>query len=139
MKNRTGCIKLSLNSQMATPCAALAATLGQKGINVNEFCKSFNKRTALYEKGRMLRTKIVFKNNKFEIFVKIASLTFLIKALLNVKKLNASVNSKGLKIKLQIVFYIVKQKINDMNTRNIRKNVSTVLGFLKSAGIQVER
>ena len=73
-------ISLNLNSQEAKMGGELGAVLGQQGINIMKFCKEFNEKSKLYEKGLPLRTfvKITEKDN-FDIIIKHPSTSILLK------------------------------------------------------------
>ncbi|AGO28362.1 50S ribosomal subunit protein L11 [Candidatus Tremblaya phenacola PAVE] len=121
--------KLLIPAQRANPSPPIGSTLGQKGINLKEFCASFNSLSKNFEAGTILSTKVLLKSDK--------SFELIIKGIPTSHQLNQLTNLNGnLKtITSQDILRIAQTKIPDLNTKDINKAILTIKGTMKSMGI----
>lgn len=127
-------ISLILKAQSANPKPPISSMLGQRGINIMNFCKSFNKVSKIYKKNSLLPVKIkIFKDKSYEFKVKSPTTSFLIKELLNLKssiKKN-TINDEDIK-----KIYIIKKK--DLSSYNFKSAKKIIIGSAKSMGIKYD-
>ncbi len=130
-------IKLQVLSGMANPSPPVGPTLGQKGLNIMDFCKSFNEKTSNLEKGMPIPVVIsVYSDRSFSFIIKSPPVSFLLKKILSIKKGVTKPNHDTiLYINKNQVLDIVKLKLVDMNTYNIDSIFKTILGTARSMGI----
>ncbi|XAO72562.1 MAG: 50S ribosomal protein L11 [Candidatus Vidania fulgoroideorum] len=129
MKKKYIKIKLTLKSKNIKS-TNLSTTLGPKGINIKEFINKFNKKTEKYKKNTILPTIIkIYKNKKYKLKIKKPTVTYLIKEIIKNKKNNKNCLNK------KEIMKIIKIKKKDLNSIKEEKNIKTILGSLKSMGI----
>ncbi|XXM90084.1 50S ribosomal protein L11 [Candidatus Hodgkinia cicadicola] len=140
MKNRVGFIKLRLRAGSAKPAPPVSSMLGQKRLNVPEFCKQFNAITKNSKESEPLCVKVYIYNDKsYDIVVNEPTLTCLVKQMLNLER---CATEPG---RLQVgalaradIAVLAARKIKDMNASNIGASMRCVIGSLKSMGISIE-
>ncbi|ALP70064.1 LSU ribosomal protein L11p (L12e) [Candidatus Nasuia deltocephalinicola] len=131
-KKKKGKIKLNLFPNKANPSPPVGPTLGQKGLNIFNFCKEFNKKTKNLDNSWVVPTVIIYYSDKsYDFFIKKPTIFFYLK---NILKLNLLLDCEK-KIKFLSILEIVKFKISDFNCLNIYSNIKTIIGFLKSIKI----
>lgn len=134
MKKKIGLIKLRIISGKANPAPPIGPALGQKGLNIMEFCKKFNFLTKDIE-NVLLSVKVIFFSDKTYIFYyKKPNISFLIKNLLKIDKF--SPNEKKI-INYKDILFLAKYKISDFNTTNFYSSVKIILGNIKSLGLSI--
>jgi large subunit ribosomal protein L11 len=145
-KKITGYLKLQVPAGSATPSPPIGPALGQRGLNIMEFCKAFNAQTQDQDKGSPIPVVItVFADKSFSFEMKTPPVTFFIKkaAGLKIGKKPAS-GSKNPgkefagKITQAQVREIAEKKMKDLNADNIEAAMSMIAGSARSMGIQVE-
>jgi large subunit ribosomal protein L11 len=145
-KKITGYLKLQVPAGSATPSPPIGPALGQRGLNIMEFCKAFNAQTQDQEKGSPIPVVItVFADKSFSFEMKTSPVTFFIKkaAGLKIGKKPAS-GSKNPgkefagKITQAQIREIAEKKMKDLNADNIEAAMSMIAGSARSMGIQVE-
>jgi large subunit ribosomal protein L11 len=131
-------LKLRVQGGSATPAPPVGSALGQHGVNIMDFCKQFNAKTA-DRKGETVPVEItVFKDRTFTFILKTAPTSELIRKKLNLQKGSARPHdSKVGKIKWSDVVEIAKIKLQDLNTRDIDEAAKAVAGTARSMGIDV--
>jgi large subunit ribosomal protein L11 len=137
-KKIAGYIKLQIQAGAANPAPPVGPALGQRGVNIMEFCKAFNERTK-DKAGYKLPTVItVYADKTFSFITKQPSNTALIMEKAGIKKgsENPLKNKVGKITKAQIM-EIVKQKMQDMNTDDAESAARTIAGSARSMGIDV--
>ncbi|MGX7576549.1 50S ribosomal protein L11 [Candidatus Vidania fulgoroideorum] len=122
-------ISLNIKSQEALPKPPISSILGQRGINIMEFCKEFNSKTKKYEKGAIIPTRIFFnkKSKKISFKIKAPTVTYLIKKELKEKK----------EINIKTIENIYNLKKNDLNCYDFKSFLKSIIGSLKSMGIKL--
>jgi len=138
-KKITGYINLQVPAGEAKPAPPIGPALGQRGVNIMEFCKAFNAQTADQEKGTPLPTKItVYADRSFSFETKSPPATFLIKKALNLKSGSKEPGkaSAGTITRAQLQ-QVAEAKMKDLNANDIDAAVKIIEGSARAMGIQV--
>ena len=139
-KQINGYVKLQVPAGSASPSPPIGPALGQAGLNIMEFCKSFNAKTEKLEKGMPCPVVItVFKDKSFEFIVKKPPASYFIKKEANLKKGSGTTGiseSVGKLSKAQLL-KIANEKMPDLNTRNQEAAAKIIAGTARSMGIEV--
>ena len=139
-KKITGYLKLQVPAGSATPSPPIGPALGQRGLNIMEFCKAFNAKTADQEKGAPTPVVItIFADKSFSFETRLPPVTYFIKKSLNLKagsKLPGK-DSAG-KITQAQIRDIAEKKMKDLNAYDVEQAMSMIAGSARSMGIQVE-
>jgi large subunit ribosomal protein L11 len=138
-KKITGIIKLQVPAGKANPAPPVGPALGQHGVNIMEFCKSFNERTA-NQAGMIIPVVItVYEDRSFTFICKTPPVPVLIKKAINLEKGSGVPNkSKVGTISKSKVREIAELKMPDLNAASIEAAMSMVAGTARSMGIVVE-
>jgi large subunit ribosomal protein L11 len=143
-KKVTGYIKLQIQAGKANPSPPVGPALGQHGVNIMEFCKSFNARTQNMEAMMIPVVITVYSDRSFTFITKTPPTPVLIKkaAGLGLQKKPGSGSKQPNKVKVgsinrKQVRDIAQQKIQDLNTTNIESAMRSVAGTARSMGIDV--
>ena len=138
-KKITGYIKLQVPAGAANPSPPIGPALGQRGVNIMEFCKTFNAQTGDVEKGTPLPTVItVYADRSFSFVTKTAPATYLIKKAANLKSGSKEPGkvSAGT-IKRSQVSAIAEQKMKDLNANDIDAATKIIEGSARAMGLTV--
>ena len=139
-KKIVGFIKLQVPAGKANPTPPIGPALGQRGLNIMEFCKAFNAQTQGVEPGLPLPVVITaFADKSFTFIIKTPPATVLIKKAIKLDKGSAN----ALKIKVGKITRaqleeIAKTKMKDMNAADLDAAVRTIAGSARSMGVSVE-
>ncbi len=132
-------VKLQIPGGMATPAPPVGPALGQHGVNIMEFCKTFNSKT---EKDRGVLTPVeitIFADRSFTFITKTPPASFLIKQALGQEKGSGEPNKVKVgtlsKTKLR---EIAEKKMPDLNANDIEAAMMVVAGTARSMGVEVE-
>ena len=139
-KKIVGFIKLQVPACKANPSPPIGPALGQRGLNIMEFCKAFNAQTQGMEPGLPLPVVITaFADKSFTFIIKTPPATTLIKKSIKLDK-GSPVPSKQKvgKITRAQLEEIAKTKMKDMNAASIDAAVRTIAGSARSMGVTVE-
>ncbi len=138
-KKVTGFIKLQIPAGQATPAPPVGPALGQKGVNIMEFCKQFNARTK-DQPGLIIPVVItVFSDKSFTFITKTPPASTLILRAANLEKGSGEPNrNKVGKVTLKQVREIAEMKMPDLNAASVEAAMSMVKGTARSMGIVVE-
>jgi large subunit ribosomal protein L11 len=138
-KKITGYIKLQIPGGKATPSPPVGPALGQKGVNIMEFCKQFNARTSDKD-GLIIPVVItVFSDKSFTFITKTPPAAELLKKAAKVEKGSAEPHrNKVAKVSKTQVKDIAQLKMPDLNAFDIDHAMSMVAGTARSMGITVE-
>ncbi|MBV6512927.1 MAG: 50S ribosomal protein L11 [Ignavibacteriales bacterium] len=138
-KKITGYIKLQIPAGKANPSPPVGPALGQKGVNIMEFCKQFNARTASQD-GLIIPVVItVFSDKSFTFITKTPPAPVLLLKAAKLDKGSAIPNrNKVGKVSMAQVEEIAKLKMPDLNANDIEAAKSMVAGTARSMGITVE-
>ena len=138
-KKITGYIKLQVPAGIANPSPPIGPALGQRGVNIMEFCKAFNAATQEVEKGTPLPTVItVYADRSFSFVTKTPPASFLIKKAANLKsgsKLPGK-ESAGT-IKRSQLSEIAEAKMKDLNANDIEAATKIIEGSARAMGLTV--
>lgn len=131
-------IKLQIGGGSATPAPPVGSSLGQHGVNIMEFCKQFNAKTAS-RKGETVPVIItVYVDRSFDFIVKTPPVSELIKKKANVQKGSAKPNTDKVgKLTWKDVEEIAKVKLPDLNATDIEQAKKIVAGSARSMGIDI--
>ena len=131
-------IKLQIPGGGATPAPPVGSSLGQQGVNIMDFCKQFNAKTAS-RKGETVPVEItVYKDRSFTFIVKTPPASELIKKKINIKKGSSNPkDSKVGRISWSDVEEIAKIKMPDLNAHDIEQAKKIVAGSARSMGVDV--
>ncbi len=138
-KEVVGVIKLQVPVGKANPAPPIGPALGQKGLNIMDFCKEFNALKFDYKPGTPIPTTIyAHKDRSFSIETKNPPVSFLIKEEINLKK-GSSNPGKDIagKISLEQVKSVAQKKMVDMNATDLEACMEMVKGSAMSMGLEV--
>ena len=139
-KKITGYLKLQVPAGSATPSPPIGPALGHRGLNIMEFCKAFNAKTAEDEKGAPTPVVItIFADKSFSFETKLPPVTYFLKKSMNLKsgsKLPGK-DSAGVITQRQIRD-IAEKKMKDLNAYDVDAAAKMIAGSARSMGIQVE-
>jgi len=138
-KKIEGYIKLQVAAGAANPSPPIGPALGQRGVNIMEFCKQFNAATQEMEKGTPLPTVItVYADRSFSFVTKTPPATFFIKKAANLKSGSKEPGkvSAGT-IKRSQLAEIAQAKMADLNANDIEQATKIIEGSARSMGLQV--
>jgi large subunit ribosomal protein L11 len=138
-KKITGYIKLQIPAGKANPSPPVGPALGQKGVNIMEFCKQFNTRTSDKE-GLIIPVVItVFADKSFTFITKTPPAAVLLKKAAKVEKGSPESNRNKIgKVTKDQVKEIAELKMPDLNAFDVDHAMSMVAGTARSMGISVE-
>ncbi len=138
-KKVTGKIKLQIEAGKANPSPPVGPALGQKGVNIMDFCKQFNERTAS-QAGYIIPVVIdVYEDRSFSFVTKSPPAPVLIKKALNLPKGSATPNkTKVGSITRAQLEEIAKIKKDDLNATTVEAAVEMIKGTARSMGVTVE-
>jgi large subunit ribosomal protein L11 len=139
-KKIVGFIKLQVPAGKANPSPPIGPALGQRGLNIMEFCKAFNAQTQGVEPGLPLPVVITaFADKSFTFIIKTPPATVLIKKAIKLDKGSANaLKDKVGKITRAQLEEIAKTKFKDMNAANVDAAIRTLAGSARSMGVTVE-
>ena len=139
-KKIVGFIKLQVPAGKANPSPPIGPALGQRGLNIMEFCKAFNAQTQGVEPGLPLPVVITaFADKSFTFVIKTPPATVLIKKAVKLDKGSANpLKAKVGKITREQLEEIAKSNLKDMNAASVYAAVRTLAGSARSMGVTVE-
>ena len=137
-KKVEGYIKLQIPAGKATPAPPVGPALGSSGVNIMQFVKEFNDRTA-NQPGMIIPVVItVYKDKSFEFITKVPPVAVLIKKSIKIEKGSGKPNKdKVAKITKEQVKAIAEQKMPDLNAASLETAMSMVEGTARSMGVVV--
>ncbi len=138
-KKITGYVKLQIEAAKATPAPPVGPALGQAQVNIMEFCKQFNARTAA-QAGLIIPVVItVFSDKSFTFVTKTPPAAILLARAAKVEKGSAEPNrNKVANVTKKQVREIAEMKMPDLNANSVEAAMSMVAGTARSMGITVE-
>ncbi len=138
MKKKVSYIKMQVLSGMANPSPPVGPILGQRGLNIMNFCNEFNKRTSNLDKGIPIPVIIkVFNDRTFKFIIKNPPVSYFLKKHLSISKGSKDANNIIAKINIKDIINIAKLKILDTNSHNVDSVVKSIIGTAKSMGINI--
>jgi large subunit ribosomal protein L11 len=138
-KKIDGYIKLQVPAGAANPSPPIGPALGQRGVNIMEFCKAFNAATGELEKGMPIPTVItVFADRSFTFVTKTPPASFLIKKAANLKSGSKEPGKVTAgKIARSELSKIAELKMADLNANDIDQATKIIEGSARSMGLEV--
>ncbi|MDZ7591239.1 MAG: 50S ribosomal protein L11 [Rubrivivax sp.] len=139
-KKIVGFIKLQVPAGKANPSPPIGPALGQRGLNIMEFCKAFNAQTQSYEPGLKLPVVITaYADKSFTFILKSPPATVLLKKAAKIEKGSgkAHIEKVGTVTRAQLE-EIAKTKIKDLTAADMDAAVKTIAGSARSMGLIVE-
>lgn len=133
-------IKLQIPAGKANPSPPVGPALGQRGVNIMEFCKAFNAATQQIEQGLPTPVVItVYTDRSFTFITKTPPASVLLKKAAGIKSGSGTPNTKKVaKLNVQILEDIAKLKEPDLTAADLTAAVKTIAGTARSMGIDVE-
>ena len=138
MKKVVGQIKLQIPAGKATPAPPVGPALGQHGVNIMDFCKNFNARTAK-DDGLIIPVVItVYADRSYTFITKTPPVAVLIKKAVGIAKGSGEPNKNKVgQITAKQVEEIAKMKLPDLNAETLEAAINTVKGTARSMGVDV--
>ena len=138
-KEILGLIKLQVPLGKANPAPPIGPALGQKGLNIMEFCKQFNALKLDFEPGTPIPVTIVaYKDKSFTFTTKNPPVSYLIQKEIKLAKGSSNPGKDMVgKITKQQILNVAKKKMVDMNSSNLEACISMVTGSALSMGLEV--
>lgn len=137
MKKIDGYVKLLVEAGKATPSPPVGPALGQRGVNIMEFCKAFNAQTQKSE-GVLPVVVTVYSDKSFSFEVKSPPVSYLLKKAAKIEKGSGEApKKKAGKLTRSQVEEIARIKMPDLNTDDLDAAVKIVSGTARSMGIEV--
>jgi len=139
-KKVTGYLKLQVPAGAANPSPPIGPALGQRGLNIMEFCKTFNAKTQDQEKGMPIPVTItVFSDKSFAFEMKTPPASYFLK---KAAKLESGSKAPGRDVAGSVtmaqVREIAKTKMKDLNANDIEGAAKLIAGSARSMGIEVK-
>jgi len=133
-------IKLQVKAGEANPSPPIGPALGQRGVNIMEFCKAFNARTQEVEKGLPLPVVItVYSDKSFTFITKTPPATVLLKKAVGIKSGSSKPNATKVgTVTREQLEEIAKTKMEDLNAADMEAAIKTIAGSARSMGLIVE-
>ncbi|HKL11394.1 MAG TPA: 50S ribosomal protein L11 [Clostridia bacterium] len=138
-KKVTGLIKLQITAGKATPAPPVGPALGQHGVNIMQFCKEFNAKTA--DKGGLTIPVVitVYQDRSFSFITKTPPAAVLLKKAAGIPKASGEPNLvKVASVTLDQVKEIAELKMPDLNAGSIETAMSMIKGTARSMGITIK-
>jgi large subunit ribosomal protein L11 len=139
-KKITSYIKLQVPAGQANPSPPIGPALGQKGLNIMDFCKKFNSETSSFEKGIPIPVIItVYADKTFTFIKKTPPASILLKKYAGIKSGSKKPNIEFVgNIKYSQIEEISKIKMQDMTGSTLKKINNSIIGTAKSMGLKIE-
>jgi len=138
-KEVLGLIKLQIPAGGANPSPPVGPALGQRGLNIMDFCKSFNDKTKNLEKGAPIPVVITaYKDKSFDFITKLPPVSYYLRKAAKIEKGNSTPGRtlEG-KVTMVDVKKIANEKMVDLNAIDLEGAVNTVKGSARSMGMEV--
>ncbi|MDC9701348.1 MAG: 50S ribosomal protein L11 [Alphaproteobacteria bacterium] len=139
-KKITGYLKLEVSAGSASPSPPIGPALGQRGLNIMEFCKAFNASTQDLEKGIPIPTIItIFQDKSFSFITKTPPVSHLLCKAAGIKKGSSSAGRETAgSVTESQVREIAEFKLKDLNAHSVEMGIKIVQGSARSLGISIE-
>ena len=138
-KKIDGYISLQVPAGIANPSPPIGPALGQRGVNIMDFCKAFNAATDKMEKGAPIPTKItVYADRSFTFVTKTPPASYFIKKSMKLKKGSQEPGKDIIgTIKTSQLKEIAEAKMEDLNANDIDQAIKIIAGSARSMGLEV--
>jgi 50S ribosomal protein L11 len=135
-KERRGHAKMQIFGGQANPAPPVGPALGQRGINIMEFCKAFNEKTKSFMGKPVPVIITVYKDKKFDFIIKSPPASHFIKEAVKIKSGSSEPGRNIIKtITNKQLKDIAKQKMKDLNAHDLYQAVKIIAGSARSMGI----
>ena len=133
-------VKLQVPAGKANPSPPIGPALGQRGLNIMEFCKAFNAQTQKMEAGMVMPVVVtVYNDRSFTFVIKTPPASILLKKSLGIEKGSGTPNTKKVgRVSRQQLEDIAKAKMPDLTAADLDAAVRTIAGSARSMGLDVE-
>lgn len=133
-------VKLQIPAGQATPAPPVGTALGPHGVNIMEFTKSFNSKTA-DQQGMLIPVEMtIYADRTFDYITKVSPMAVLIKKELNLNSASGEPNKKKVgKLTEEQVRKIAELKMPDLNASSVESAMEMVAGTARSMGVEVEK
>ena len=140
-KEISGYVKLQINGGQANPAPPVGPALGQRGINIMDFCKAFNDKTKNLEKGAPIPVVITaYKDRSFDFVTKLPPVSYYLKKAAKIKKGNSTPGRSLVgKVTMADIKKIASEKMVDLNAVDIEGAMNMVKGSAVSMGMEVTK
>ena len=138
-KEIQGKLKLQVPAGKANPSPPVGPALGQRGLNIMDFCKSFNEKSKGEQPGVMLPVVVTYYTDKsFTMEIKLPPASFFIKEALKIKKGSKEPGREIVSsISMNQCREIAEKKLKDLNANTVEQGLKIIVGSAKSMGIEV--
>ena len=138
-KEISGYVKLQIKGGQANPAPPVGPALGQRGLNIMDFCKAFNEKTKDVEKGAPIPVVITaYKDRSFEFVTKLPPVSYYLKKAAKIKKGNSTPGRTLVgKVTSADVEKIAKEKMQDLNAIDLKGAINMVKGSAVSMGMEI--
>jgi large subunit ribosomal protein L11 len=137
-KKITGYIKLQVSAGKANPAPPIGTALGPQGVNIMEFCKQFNAKTANLGDIKIPVVITVFADRSFTFITKTPPAADLLKKAAKIERGSAKPNREKIgTISRAQIEEIARLKLPDLNTSNVESAIRTIEGTAKSLGLEI--
>ena len=139
-KKIAGTLKLQIPAGKANPSPPVGPALGQRGLNIMEFCKAFNAKTQEMEPGSPCPTIITYYADKsFSMDIKTPPASFFLKKMANLKSASKTPGKETIgSVSSAQVRQIAESKMKDLNANDIESAMKIIAGSARSMGIEVK-
>jgi large subunit ribosomal protein L11 len=139
-KKLVGSMKLQVAAGKANPSPPVGPALGQRGINIMEFCKAFNAKTADLEPGAPCPTVILYYQDKsFTMEIKTPPASYFLKKAAKVKSGSKTPSKEVIgTVNMKQIREIAEAKMADLNANDIDAAMKIIMGSARSMGIEVK-
>lgn len=139
-KKIVGYVKLQVPAGKANPSPPIGPALGQRGLNIMEFCKAFNAQTQSYEAGTPLPVVITaYGDRTFSFIIKLPPVSYFLKQAAGVAK-GASTTGRSANVgsvTMAQVKEIAEKKMKDLNANDVNAASMMIIGSARSMGLEV--
>ena len=139
-KKITGYVKLQVPAGAANPSPPIGPALGQRGLNIMEFCKAFNARTAQMEKGMPIPVIITaYQDRSFTFEMKQPPVSYFLKKAAGIQKGSQTTGKGGPvgRVTRDQVREIAEKKMADLNCNSVESAMAMIEGSARSMGLEV--
>ena len=139
-KKIAGYLKLQVPAGAANPSPPIGPALGQRGLNIMEFCKAFNAQTQEMEKGMPIPTIItIYSDKSFQFATKTPPASYLIKKAVGIQKGSSAPGSDSAgSITQKQLGEIAEMKMADLNANDLDQAKKIIAGSARAMGLKVE-
>jgi large subunit ribosomal protein L11 len=131
-------IKLQIPAGKANPSPPVGPALSPHGVNIMEFCKAFNARTQGADDSITPVVITVYADRSFSFITKTPPVAVLLRKITGIAKGSGTPNKDKVgKVTIEQVREVAKQKMDDLNTKDLQAAMNTVMGTARSMGLEV--